>query len=516
MSSWGARCRAALPGLLAIGTMIVAWVSLTELVQNTQAGWPKPWCITYVIRSSFGFMLIPWAILRWRRTGSPCPCTLRRRTNAVGSIESAVPPGAVSLRQLTIVAVLLSSLGAFNGFSWYLSLPKTLAAANNAIYQSASAFVFMFSIFLLGERATAQKGLAVVFSVVGVVVVSLAPTGVSTDPNIEPSVVGYLWVLASTVGYGLFEVLYSRYTEQPITRAADICSRSFVSTHAVAEAKDLASSVHFHADAAAGSSAANTRRSSVTSLELPLEPATHADVRHRMNSSETSPRSAAVNPAFVSTDEPNLGEEAATPAAADALPLLAKGSGIDTHRGSSAVAPLAPGLAPAIEETPPLAIPIVYKAELSAYMLGMMGLGIAATLWPLFFILDRTGVEPFVMPDGPHMQKLVVSAVLDNLFNIAMLFGILVTSPLWTAVGTILVIPGTMVVDWVLHGAMVGAQEAGGILLILVGFGILQAPVRLNAWLNRMVGAVSRFFSRSRQRGGAGRFGDAPSPSRSP
>jgi drug/metabolite transporter (DMT)-like permease len=420
----------------------------------------------------------------------------------------------VSLRQLTIVAVLLSSLGAFNGFSWYLSLPKTLAAANNAIYQSASAFVFVFSTFLLGERATPQKGLAVLFSVVGVVVVSLAPTGVSTDPNIEPSVVGYLWVLASTVGYGLFEVLYSRYTEQPITRAADIWSRSFVSSHAVAEAKDLASSAHLHADAAAGSSAASARRSSVTSLELPLEPA-HADVRHRLNSSEASPRSAAVNPAFVSTDEPNFGEEARTPAAADALPLLseaAKGSGIHPNRGSSAVAPLTPGPAHAIDGAPDVAIPIVYKAELSAYMLGMMGLGIAATLWPLFFILDRTGVEPFVMPDGPHMQKLAVSAVLDSLFNIAMLFGILVTSPLWTAVGTILVIPGTMVVDWLLHGAMVGAQQAGGILLILIGFGILQAPVRLNAWLNRMVGPVSTFVSRPRQRGEAGQSGDAPSP----
>jgi drug/metabolite transporter (DMT)-like permease len=408
----------------------------------------------------------------------------------------------VSLRQLTIVAVLLSSLGAFNGFSWYLSLPKTLAAANNAIYQSASAFVFVFSIFLLGERATAQKGLAVVFSVIGVVVVSLAPNGVSTDPNIEPSFVGYLWVLASTVGYGLFEVLYSRYTEQPITRTADICSRRFVSAHAVAEAKDLASSVHLHADAAAGSSTANARRSSVTSLELPLEPAAHADVRHRLNTSETSPRSSAMNSAFASTDEPTFGEEATTPAAADALPLLAepaKGLGSDLHTGSSAVAPFAPVPEPAIDGAQIAAIPIVYKAELSAYMLGMMGLGIAATLWPLFFILDRAGVEPFVMPDGPHMRKLAVSAVLDALFNIAMLFGILVTSPLWTAVGTILVIPGTMVVDWMLHGAVVGAQQAGGILLILIGFGILQAPARLNAWLNRMVRFVISSFSRPQQ-----------------
>jgi len=98
-------------------------------------------------------------------------------------------------------------------YFWYYSLPRTTVAANNAIYQSASVFVYLFSFLMLGETLTLQKGAAVLVSVGGVAAISFAPKHASSDPGIHPSTLGYAMVIVSTCIFALYEVLYARFAE---------------------------------------------------------------------------------------------------------------------------------------------------------------------------------------------------------------------------------------------------------------------------------------------------------------
>lgn len=94
-----------------------------------------------------------------------------------------------------------------------------------SVLQSCSAFVYVFSVLILKEKVcnsfveevlssqhvflhnTAQvtllKTSAVLCSIGGVVMVS---TATPTTTRIEPSTVGYLWLMASVTTFALYEV----------------------------------------------------------------------------------------------------------------------------------------------------------------------------------------------------------------------------------------------------------------------------------------------------------------------
>lgn len=67
------------------------------------------------------------------------------------------------------------------------------------------------------------------------------------------------------------------------------------------------------------------------------------------------------------------------------------------------------------------------KAEVAAFMLGTMGSLTGLTLWPVFFILHSTGVEPFVLPAAEKVRGLAISVSIDTLYAISLLFGIQIT-----------------------------------------------------------------------------------------
>lgn len=528
------------PAIITVTLMVGSWVLLTELVQGLQVGFKKPWFITFTIRSSFSSLLILFACLRWWRTGEICCCggttrariAARRRAVAAGQVE---PSKVVSRTQMTIVAALLAPLGGFSGYAWYLSLPNTIAALNNSIYQSASAIVFLFSVLLVGEAVTAQKLLAVAVSVAGVITVSMAPSQKSDDPGIVPTFGGYMWVIVSVVTYALYQVLYSRFTEQRIARAADICDRSFVSEHARAERTALAAAATGDSTAplAVGGAVLVPRRSSLTAMTAAAPHASGVTVapsgriaRARTSSVERAllsstsqqdsesapPAPAAAGHAELSADSSifaaggSLTGEAPASSSLAGTGVLLAGAANETvadDKVALIVQPLATGASPALHQDSveavaalaPLpdarALSTLYQAEVSAYMLGLIGLVLLLTMWPVFFLLDKTGVEAFEWPDAEHTRKLALSCLLDATFNCSLLFGILVMSALWTSVGTILVVPGTMLADWILHGEVVCGQAAGGVVAILAGFVVLQAPLSFNTLLTRICLAVA-------------------------
>jgi hypothetical protein len=118
----------------------------------------------------------------------------------------------------------------------------------------------------------------------------------------------------------------------------------------------------------------------------------------------------------------------------------------------------------------------LWEAEKAALVLGSMGVFTLLLQWPLFLAFDRGGVEPFEWPPPSKLRLLLLDAGLDTLYNGLLLVGIATTSPLTMSLGSMLVVPASMLADWSLHGIVPSAGSIVGIGLILCGFVLLQAP----------------------------------------
>jgi solute carrier family 35 protein F3/4 len=62
---------------------------------------------------------------------------------------------------------------------------------------------------------------------------------------------------------------------------------------------------------------------------------------------------------------------------------------------------------------------------------------------------------------------------LDALFNCLLILGIVISSPLFISVGSLLTIPASVVSDWLLHGTVLPILSYMGMLAIVVGFLLL-------------------------------------------
>jgi hypothetical protein len=79
---------------------------------------------------------------------------------------------------------------------------------------------------------------------------------------------------------------------------------------------------------------------------------------------------------------------------------------------------------------------------------GLCGLLTLLLVWPFFFILDHIKYEVFKWPTHEEAMYIAIVAACDTLFNVSLVVTILLTSPLFTSVGTILVIPLGCLVDY--------------------------------------------------------------------
>jgi solute carrier family 35 protein F3/4 len=62
---------------------------------------------------------------------------------------------------------------------------------------------------------------------------------------------------------------------------------------------------------------------------------------------------------------------------------------------------------------------------------------------------------------------------LDSLFNCLLILGIVISSPLFISVGSLLTIPASVVSDWLLHGTVLPLLSYLGMAAIIVGFLLL-------------------------------------------
>lgn len=161
--------------------------------------------------------------------------------------------------------------------------------------------------------------------------------------------------------------------------------------------------------------------------------------------------------------------------------------------GAPRSAPRAPP-SPPLPPHPALPLPLpaptaLRKAENAALVLGAIGVASLLLQWPLFFVFDAAGVEPYELPSPAKARLLALNAGLDTLYNFLLLLGIAVTSPLTMALGSMLVVPASLLADWALHGVVPTPGAGAGIGLICLGFALLQAPPGA---LERVVATYSR------------------------
>jgi drug/metabolite transporter (DMT)-like permease len=88
----------------------------------------------------------------------------------------------------------------------------------------------------------------------------------------------------------------------------------------------------------------------------------------------------------------------------------------------------------------------------------------------MFFVLNATHEEEFAWPSSAQWKWIVVASICDTAFNLFLLITIVLTNPLFTSVGTILVIPLSTLADYLLHGTLLAPPAFGGVGLIVVGF----------------------------------------------
>lgn len=211
--------------------MTASWVAMGEMLQNLQvSSFNKPLFLTWAVHSGYALALIPAALLRCcaarqrgatdkdagkTSTGDTSGEMLHRVTRTIpsairGGSKPAQSRRCTCRRSWTTAA--LAVLAALAGYLWYVSLKRTTAAANAAIYQCGPALVFVLSVLALGERVTVRKVLAVALCVGGVVAVTLSHPH-TDNPGLRPSALGYAFELGSVLSYALYEVCFKRWFE---------------------------------------------------------------------------------------------------------------------------------------------------------------------------------------------------------------------------------------------------------------------------------------------------------------
>jgi solute carrier family 35 protein F5 len=109
-------------------------------------------------------------------------------------------------------------------------------------------------------------------------------------------------------------------------------------------------------------------------------------------------------------------------------------------------------------------------------MQSLIGIWTIVLMWPGFLILHYSGIEPFEQPPNSHVTFIIaMNMIMDAVFNILLLFGLALSSPLFVSVGTMLVMPATLVTDHIVNNVKINGGVICGCLLVALAFGLLNS-----------------------------------------
>uniref|UniRef100_A0A0G4HQQ2 EamA domain-containing protein n=1 Tax=Chromera velia CCMP2878 TaxID=1169474 RepID=A0A0G4HQQ2_9ALVE len=119
--------------------------------------------------------------------------------------------GGKSWGTLAFWALICGTIWQIGVYIWYISLSMTSISGNTAVFQSAPAFVYLFSVIFLGEKFSPVKTAGVIVSQVGVLMVTLYGTTDEGRARGE-SPLGYVLVTLSVIGYAAIQTIRVKYT----------------------------------------------------------------------------------------------------------------------------------------------------------------------------------------------------------------------------------------------------------------------------------------------------------------
>jgi len=188
--------------------MVLSWVILAELLQSLQGtSYNNTFFIVYFIHGiGYTIFLILYGIWYF----------IKGRKVFIKDISTDNEErDTFTKKKLSFICLTLSPLMFICAWTWIESLSRTTVATNTGIYNSSSVFVFIFSVIFLGEKVTILKVFSVIFSISGIVVLSFATTGLTQTNELVNTIPGIIYVIISTICYGLYEVLYKKLAIDP-------------------------------------------------------------------------------------------------------------------------------------------------------------------------------------------------------------------------------------------------------------------------------------------------------------
>jgi hypothetical protein len=92
--------------------------------------------------------------------------------------------------------------------------------------------------------------------------------------------------------------------------------------------------------------------------------------------------------------------------------------------------------------------------EDSCLIFGLCGVANILLVWPGLFVVDAVGYETFQLPPHDTLTILIINGFMDAVFNVLLVLGIALTSPLFVTCGTMLAIPASILWDFIAHGTV--------------------------------------------------------------
>lgn len=210
-------------------------VALSSFVLQTETAgylastlkYKKPIFTLYLTHSSWSFMWPAQIIfLRFRKLKYPFSTFLRRHLESSYQTASIVvssqsnDPTQSPVKYIIKVCMILYIALNLAGSSWYIAVNLTTPNDLTAIYNTSAFFAYVFSVPLLKEQLRWDKGIAVLFSIIGVIIVAYGGSGAQENASNSAyphRIEGNIVIGIGAVLYGLYEVVYKRMASPPIS-----------------------------------------------------------------------------------------------------------------------------------------------------------------------------------------------------------------------------------------------------------------------------------------------------------
>ncbi|KXJ93086.1 hypothetical protein Micbo1qcDRAFT_194369 [Microdochium bolleyi] len=102
---------------------------------------------------------------------------------------------------------------------------------------------------------------------------------------------------------------------------------------------------------------------------------------------------------------------------------------------------------------------------------GLVGAIIVSFLWPMFFILHATGIEPFEFPPAAHVWAVIIfNSLASFVADMSWAYAMLLTTPLVVTVGLSLTIPLSLVGEMIQYGQSSSFLYWVGAVIVVLSF----------------------------------------------